>query len=639
VDGIFTNARFEITGTGSGSYGYELWSSKNNHTETADIPSGQSTTSVSIDFEDWYMIDVYPAATGVGGVTEWAGGSVADAQSETYNDYEIQYNLYDENGNLADTITAKTDGVELGSPYSFKADDTVIHNNEEYKLSGTASTMIHFGQSIYSFDYQVYTPGDRTAYVYYRDQRGNILNVTAVTIPYGSSDVQFTVDAAWTDPESGRTYTKVSNVNTLTWNYNSNDLDYDVIYEIDPDPQTGDYMVRVDFVDEADNSISLGREYLRLREGEAGAAYSCPPTLTVVSGGTTTYYEVVPEQQNITHLYDDSTRIYTVEYRKFNEQSSYDWVIEFRDMATNTTIGSETVTVQPGSAVTYSPNAQVEYNGETYILDAGMQKDYSHQYGQGSRILYLFYNQSGIDNPASIDISISCRSVSDNYELLSTTLTAAPGTAASFTMPESFEANGTEYILLDGQANADGSLDVEYSYYTPRRTDTFYYRDVNDLDNADTYVTRTEIITSVVYEDVVETTTQTVEETITNTRNITAAGRTTTAGGAAGTSTGAAATTTGTNLTNEGTGENAVLTDEGVPLSEYREEEEAPGQQVIEDDDVPLAAPEDKDQGIIAAAGAHPWALAGGTAGIAGIIALAYYLIRKRSGRDLNNDA
>ncbi len=69
---------------------------------------------------------------------------------------------------------------------------------------------------------------------------------------------------------------------------------------------------------------------------------------------------------------------------------------------------------------------------------------------------------------------------------------------------ETYETDDTEYVVLAGQGST-----IEHDYFSPQRSYTVYYRDVNDLQNADTVVTREEVVSydnpvtvqEVVYED------------------------------------------------------------------------------------------------------------------------------------------
>lgn len=602
-DGVL-HPQFVISNPSNQSINYELWRESTGVTDVSTF-STEGTITVPLyggdkDIQDWYWITVCASD----------GTQVAFEQSEFYSDYIIEYKLANNDG-TSTTVSKKTGGVEAGASFTHVVDKYIVENGIEYELVGSTGQSIYFGKTKYMFEYQEYIPGDKTAHVFYRDQDNNILKTDIVTIPYSSdpdAKVEYNLPATWTDSLSGRTYTKISNADKLTWNYDSEDLTFDAIYQIDEESQTGTYAVRVNFVDAMDNSVTLGSEYLTVYDdGTPGITYDCPTTISTTSNGVTYYYEVEASQQTIHHAYDNATRIYTVEYNLFDEQSPYDWVIEYRDFATNTTIGSDTVAVNPpvgseDSVVTFRPPAQVSNGGTDYILEAGMNKEYSHTYGRGSRILYVYYNEAGVAAPTSIDVSIRCVSVSDDAELDNVTLTVTPNAAGVFSVQPTIQAGGKEYVLLDGQKNADGSLNMTYNYYTQRRADVFYYRDINDLENANTYVTREEVVTSVVYQTVPGTTTTTVTGTGTGT----------------GTGT-AAATTGGTVLTDGTTGETTTITDEGVPLSDARLEEEAPGQKTLKDEDVPKASGQ---KGIIGAIGSHPWIII-----LAAVAILAFILL------------
>ena len=172
----------------------------------------------------------------------------------------------------------------------------------------------------------------------------------------------------------------------------------------------------------------------------------------------------------------------------------------------------------------------------------------------------------------AFSLNIQYRSVTTNETIFrSTQEVEASGSDTAIQTPDTYAgADGTQYVRLNGQE------EISHSFFSPQRTYTVYYRDARDVQNADTVVIQTEVVTTeeVVYEDVNEP----------------------------------AAPTPTTVLNNPETGEVTTLDDQGVPLANIpaggenqdnqnptepaqteSAEQTEPGTVTLEDESVPLA--------------------------------------------------
>ena len=147
--------------------------------------------------------------------------------------------------------------------------------------------------------------------------------------------------------------------------------------------------------------------------------------------------------------------------------------------------------------------------------------------------------------------------IANNAVLQTETVTATPGADTIISCPASFSVGGNTYVRLDGQNDT-----YRHSFYSPKRTYTIYYRDINDILYANTVITNIETV-------LVER----VDEGLVYTED---AGALT--GGAAGG--GAYVTGPGgaTGIVNEDTGMNEAVNEEGQSLAEEREEQIAEGE-------------------------------------------------------------
>ncbi|MBS5523150.1 MAG: hypothetical protein KHX56_12875 [Clostridiales bacterium] len=421
---------------------------------------------------------------------------------------------------------------------------------------------IVYGQGTYTFNYTAYDPEPVEAYVYYVDDRGNVLDTKTLTLEYYGGDVTFNVDPHIT--VDGRDYTKLSGPDKVTVNYFSPVLDYDIIYVEDAPEVAYPYTVKINYIDSATGAV-IGNQYEAITADDGAydvVEFLVPDSLEVSSDGSVLYYHT--DNTVVSHVPDGSVRSYDVSYSVFDEESPYYWNIKLVDSVTGNLLGEDYIEVGVDETVTYTPDVQVTAGGANYLLDSSMVSSYERHYSDtSSRILYIYYNEEGSVVDAEQTLNISFRSVSDDVVLYTEEVTVPAGESYTLDIPETYTVDDTEYVVLAGQGSA-----VEHDYYSPQRNYTVYYRDVNDLQNVDTVVTREETVyydNPVTVEEIVyvdeEVWTEPADEGVTV-------------------------------LANDTTGDVVTLDDEGTPLADNPDANtEDDGDTVtLDDEDTPLAS-------------------------------------------------
>lgn len=517
--------QFTVTSNGDVSFNFYIGSTIQN-----DVQYEFDGTTLSIlDTNNYYNVYVI----GQGGMI------LSSATSVQAHYYSVYYSI---NG----TETEEANGTIIsGETATYTAPTQLEVEGKIYQLHGSDTYRIEYGVSRYVFTYEEYDPDAKTATVTLVDEKGNVLDTMTGIVGFYDGDVVFSLPD--TLEVNNRTYTKLDLVNQITVNYDSPTLNYTVVYRADDEVNTDPYSVRIQYVDSNTGSV-LGEDFLTVTADDistdATLQFAVPAELQITDNGAVSYYRLADgEETVIDHAASDyQTSIYQVSYTLIDEETAYTWSIRLIDTATGNILQTIDQTVEPGTSVTFEPETQITVDDVDYVLDPGMSNRYEHAYSDASRILYVYYNEEGSPALQDYDLTIRYRSVTTDEVIYETTQTATVSGASVIDAPETYSVDDVEYVKLQGQDN------ISHEFYSPQRTYTIYYRDANDIQNADTVVTQEEIVTTVepVYVDEVVDVTEAEEGTA-----------------AAGTTEG-----TTTVLANEETGDVTTLTDEGVPLAD-----------------------------------------------------------------------
>ena len=245
---------------------------------------------------------------------------------------------------------------------------------------------------------------------------------------------------------------------------------------------------------------------------------------------------------------------YYFEYEAAAADEVIRWNLILMDGTTNTRLGTETMDVQPGQTVEFDAAAHAPAG---YVPS---QETYTYTYGGENLVQYVYYTPDGYVPTESYTVTLQFVNIADGAVLQSESVMVNPGADTEITCPAEFTAGDNTYVRLGGQSDT-----YRHSYYSPKRTYTIYYRDVNDTLYANTIITNIETVT-----------TERTETGVTYVEDVTTVTGGTVTGPAY--ATGPAAGTGITGITDDTTGMNQAVNEEGQGLAQEREEQIAEGE-------------------------------------------------------------
>lgn len=169
--------------------------------------------------------------------------------------------------------------------------------------------------------------------------------------------------------------------------------------------------------------------------------------------------------------------------------------------ASDRTLQTLSVTVSDDNPTAVPPE-QVEVSGTTYHL-AGSPEDYAYEMHSGKvPSVNAFYTPEGYTPPGPYEVAVNYVNFSTGETIESHAYTSDPNATGALQIetPETFTANGVDYVRLDGQSEP-----IEHSYYSGIGSYTIYYRDKNDVLTSGTVINTIRVV----YVDVPGSTTTT----------------------------------------------------------------------------------------------------------------------------------
>jgi membrane-bound inhibitor of C-type lysozyme len=486
--------------------------------------------------------------------------------------YQVIYNLDGRTVIAAEGNINKSD-----SSTTHKAPLLYADSGLEYELAGgeNVQTQLVAYENMtgtYTFDYSAYQPQDRTLTIKLNDDRGNKIQTLTETVKYKDGDV--TVEIPQQLEKDGRKYQIRDTISSVTVNYFSSRFDYSYTYRELAANNKDPYSVKVLFREEGTEK-ALGEDYFIISAQNIAdnqvVTYE-PGTERSILEGTARMYYALTNPVKIEHkaAVDYEQTVYTVYYKKQAEDAPYNWILQLTDVSGGTVLDTISKQVTINTNVTYEAESQITVNGKKYILNAQMPKEYTHNYGDETRTQVIYYEEEGQNVVSAYSLNLQYRSITDNSVLYRTQkeMKIEEPVAILSTEEEYTDADGQEYVRLPGQDN------LTHDFASAQRTVTVYYRNVNDIQNADTVVTREEVTTR----EQIQTVNVTADA---DTTDVADSG---VLGAVPGGTIVSQEAIPGATLANETTGQLVTVDEEGVPLSDTADELTQ-----IEDEPIPLA--------------------------------------------------
>ena len=517
-------------------------------------PDGSGVNSVGIDLED--LGDGYSNVTQYS-IRVYTGRAANDSNTvatATMAGIYARLNGDPEQDVLIGSVVNGTDAGKIVPPPTYYDQDT----DTDYNLSGGMQYDETAGK--YYAEYKPYVPTPLEGSITYVDNQGNILKKDTI--------VNITPD------HTGDTPKEVVLVDRFLVQGGEQDLYYYPTVQI----VKADYYGQIDFV-------VLCNAYAST-EGETGLV-----KIHFMSNGkevwgdevnltTTTFLYTVPEsfvqidaesgKATQYKLKDDGNQLneyhqlvlvpgraesdYYFEYEATAADEVISWNLILMDGTTNTRLDTETIDVEPGQTVEFDAAAHAPAG---YVPS---QETYTYTYGGENLVQYVYYTPDGYVPTESYTVTLQFVNIADGAVLQSESVMVNPGADTEITCPAEFTAGDNTYVRLGGQSDT-----YRHSYYSPKRTYTIYYRDVNDTLYANTIITNIETVT-----------TERTETGVTYVEDVTTVTGGTVTGPAY--ATGPAAGTGITGITDDTTGMNQAVNEEGQGLAQEREEQIAEGE-------------------------------------------------------------
>lgn len=271
-------------------------------------------------------------------------------------------------------------------------------------------------------------------------------------------------------------------------NDNDDTSRYNLYYKLKEDTNTS-YTVKVQYVDEDGNVISTRSFYVNGKDH----TFIAPNEFSVTAGDGTTIYYKATGKTTIKHKVSDTTRTYTVTYKKLTAEDgdSYTWYILLYSSQTNTCIDTRTVEVSPNAEASFTPEKSITVDGKKYTINKAFDKEFTHEYSNSNHTTYIYYDPEGYSNSSDVQtktINIRYVNIADGSVLQSHTQEVTSEGDTTITFPDSFDQDGVHYLKVQGQASS-----ISYNFYSPKITYTVYYYDENNTQFRTAVITREQV--------------------------------------------------------------------------------------------------------------------------------------------------
>lgn len=423
----------------------------------------------------------------------------------------------------------------------------------------------------YHCDYTLYVQPELTGSITYVDSHGSVVKTDQIEKIKASEteDSAREIQLKEVTAADGTVY--YPQVTSIKVDYYKQ-IDFVIPCRTYPKGEYGHYQAIIQYVDENDeliwmDEVSVTENYI----------YMLPKTfvhtadVTGEDGTTqtqTNYYDRADETAEYLYFQPgdagtDQSKTYTVQYNVVDQTREVTWTIQNLAVSvaedgtwSSISLGNTEYTVQPGKTATHTPEP-ITYNGTTYVP---VQDEYTYTYGDTNLLQQVYYTADGYVPSVSYTVALQFVNIADGAVLQSESVMVNPGADTEITCPAEFTAGDNTYVRLGGQSDT-----YRHSYYSPKRTYTIYYRDVNDTLYANTIITNIETVT-----------TERTETGVTYVEDVTTVTGGTVTGPAY--ATGPAAGTGITGITDDTTGMNQAVNEEGQGLAQEREEQIAEGE-------------------------------------------------------------
>lgn len=366
--------------------------------------------------------------------------------------------------------------------------------------------------------------------------------------------------------------------------------------------------------------------------------YTAPDRLYVDDNGTVRQYEIQDKSKAVLKLNPGDAKgsmVYEIVYAPIADDAPRTWTVVVENGSVDPkdprrVLERKDYTDVPGKTATHVTEAKISKDGVDYVPAASTLERYEHTFSAATMDVEqtIYYVPDGYVAPEAYQITVNYINIATNEIIDTQSYTASPTMRGDLeiTSPETFSKDGVEWVRLAGQEAA-----LRHSFYSPNRTYTIYYRDINDDLHSTTIIRNTRVVYANEQGEtvsrpttIVDNGTTTTDEGTTQTDQGTTGGTTagTAGGGEAATATGGAVDTglqTGADLRSiDGQDGQQIVGADGTDTATTR----------IEDEETPLA--QSASQNAAGKIDPKIVAIGGGIAAAAVAAALVLFFVFKR---------
>ena len=366
--------------------------------------------------------------------------------------------------------------------------------------------------------------------------------------------------------------------------------------------------------------------------------YTAPDRLYVDDSGTVRQYEIQNKADAVLKLNPgdaEGSKVYEIAYVPIADDAPRTWTVVVENGSVDPkdprrVLERKDYTGEPGKTAKHTTEAKIAKDGVDYVPAASTLDSYEHTFSAATMDVEqtIYYVPDGYVAPEAYQLTVNYVNIATGEVIDAQSYTASPTMRGDLeiTSPESFSKNGVEWVRLTGQEAA-----LRHGFYSPNRTYTIYYRDINDDLHATTIIRNTRVVyvneqgeTVTRPTTIVNNGTTTTDEGTTQTDGGTTEGTAegTAGGGEAATATGGTVDTglqTGTDLRSiDGQDGQQIVGADGTDTATTR----------IEDEETPLA--QSASQNAAGKIDPKIVAIGGGIAAAAVAAALVLFFVFKR---------
>ena len=243
------------------------------------------------------------------------------------------------------------------------------------------------------------------------------------------------------------------------------------------------YTATIKYVDTAGNQLGVVDSVIVNKR----YTYTAPDKIYVNDDGTVKQYQILSKDQAVLQLEPgdaEGAQTYEIVYDLVSDDAPRTWTVVLENGSVSPKDAKRVIkridyTGKPGETTTHTTEQKITVDGVDYVPATAAQASYEHLFSTADMEVeqHIYYVPDGYVAPEAYEVAVKYVNIATNETIDSQSYTVSPSMRSDLEIvtPESFSAEGIEWIRLRGQEMA-----IRHSFYSPIREYVVYYRDVND---------------------------------------------------------------------------------------------------------------------------------------------------------------